>query len=56
MYKIDDDVSDSGYTSWQVLGTKREFPLICTCDDKQDAELVVEALKTLHQLNKGFFS
>lgn len=54
MYKIDDEVSDSGYTTWVVLDTEAEFSLLCACVSKEDAELILEALVCLDELNKGF--
>lgn len=52
MFRIEDQVSDSGYTTWDVLDTDREFPLMCSCNDKEDAEFIVESLNCIDkQLN-----
>ena len=55
MLKIEDQVSDSGYTTWGVLDTTREYPLICSCNTKSDAELILESLTVLDELNKGYY-
>ena len=57
MLKIEDQVSDSdsGYTTWGVLDTTRESPLICSCNTKSDAELILESLTVLDELNKGYY-
>ena len=56
MLKIEDQVSDSGYTTWDVLDTNRNYPLICSCDTKIDAELILESLTVMDELNKGYFT
>lgn len=56
MFKIEDQVSDSGYTTWDVLDANRKYQLICTCDNKEDAELVIEALTTLDEVNAGYYT
>jgi hypothetical protein len=55
MYKIHETVESSGYKVWKVLSGYDGESILCTCETKESAELIVEALTVLDELNKGYF-
>jgi hypothetical protein len=56
MIKIYETVGLSGYKVWMILSGDESENILCTCDNKESAEFIMEALTALDQLGKGYFT